>query len=226
MTPGPRDARRRREPATANDVFKRSWGRWLSSGLLAAVALHFAFFQLFPDLRAADLGGDGDGTTVLELPPEVEIPPPPEDVARPATPTVPETDVDDDVTIAPTDREAFDEVPPPPPSAVGVDDGGPRYVPRDVEPRATNDEEIRRLLERHYPPGLEDAGIEGSVTLWLFVDEDGEVAKARVQTSSGYEAFDRAAREVAAEMQFEPAMNRDRPVGVWVARRIVFRIGR
>lgn len=226
MIPGPRDAPRRREPATANDAFKRSWGRWLCGGLLAAVALHFAFFQLFPELRATDLDGDDGGAIPLELPPEVEIPPPPEDVARPATPTVPETDVDEDVTIAPTNREAFDEVAPPPPSAVGADRERPRYVPRDVEPRATNDEEIRRLLERHYPPTLRDAGVEGSVTLWIFVDEDGGVAEARVRASSGYEAFDRAALEVAEEMEFEPAVSRDRPIGVWVTRRIGFRIGR
>lgn len=226
MIPASRDAPPRRERISANEAFKRSWSRWLSCGLLAAVALHFAFFQLFPRLRAADLGADGGETTVLELPPEVAIPPPPEDVARPAEPTVPDAEVDDDVTISPTDIDAFDRAPPPPPASVEREARDVRYIPREVDPRATNDAEIRDLLQRHYPRGLRDAGVEGSVTLWIFVDESGEVAEARVHESSGYEAFDRAALEVAEEMEFEPAVNRDRPIGVWVVRRISFRIGR
>lgn len=47
-----------------------------------------------------------------------------------------------------------------------------------------------------------------------------------MQDRSPYEAFDRAARNVAEHMELEPALNRDDPVGVWVARRITFRVRR
>ncbi|MFB6241128.1 MAG: TonB family protein [Gemmatimonadota bacterium] len=46
----------------------------------------------------------------------------------------------------------------------------------------------------------------------------------RVQQSSGYPALDRAAKEVAAEMRFSPAMNRDRKTAVWVQQAIEFEV--
>jgi outer membrane biosynthesis protein TonB len=43
-----------------------------------------------------------------------------------------------------------------------------------------------------------------------------------VQTSSGYAQFDAAAESIADDMEFSPAMNRDKPVGVWILQRIDF----
>ena len=37
---------------------------------------------------------------MIELPPEIEIPPPPEAISRPATPVMATADIDDDITIA------------------------------------------------------------------------------------------------------------------------------
>ena len=209
---------------TANDDFKRSYTDWFYGGLIAAVAMHFAFFQFFPQLQASDIGTTADEMEAVELPPQVEIPPPPEQIARPATPTVAEAQVDEDVTIAPT---TFEENPveklPPPPKTGSVKDR-PSFIPRDVDPRATNDDEIRRLLKRYYPPMLRDAGIGGTVTLWLFVNDQGAVEKIQLQKSSGYEAFDQAAVKVAKNMEFKPAINRDKPIGVWVSRNITFNV--
>lgn len=218
------EQRGQRAGETANDAFKRSYMDWLYGGVIAAVALHFAFFQLFPQLTAEDMGGASEEMEAVELPPQVEIPPPPQQIARPATPKVAEATVDEDVTIAPT---TFEENPveklPPPPKA-GSPKDRPSFIPRDVEPRATNDAEIQRLLKRLYPPMLRDAGVGGQVTLWLFVNKDGVVEKAQVQQSSGYDAFDTAARKVAMQMEFRPAMNRDKPIGVWVQRVITFNV--
>ena len=218
------DERQQSAAETANDAFKRSYLDWFYGGVIAAVALHFAFFQLFPQLTAEDMGSAADEMEAVELPPQVEIPPPPQQIARPATPKVAEAQVDEDVTIAPT---TFEENPveklPPPPKA-GSPKDRPSFIPRDVEPRATNDAEIQRLLKRLYPPMLRDAGIGGQVTLWLFVNDQGVVEKAQVQKSSGYDAFDTAARKVAMQMEFKPAMNRDKPIGVWVQRVITFNV--
>ncbi len=209
---------------TANDDFKRSYTDWFYGGIVAAVAMHFAFFQFFPQLQASDIGVSADEMEAVELPPEVEIPPPPEQIARPATPTVAEAQVDEDVTIAPTTFEdnPVDKLPPPPKTGSVKD--RPSFIPRDVDPRATNDDEIRRLLKRYYPPMLRDAGIGGTVTLWLFVNDQGQVEKIQLQKSSGYEAFDQAAVKVANNMEFKPAINRDKPIGVWVSRNITFNV--
>lgn len=70
---------------------------------------------------------------------------------------------------------------------------------------------------------LREAGISGSVKLYIFVDESGNPAKSQVQKSSGYAQFDAAAAEVAHRMEFSPAMNRDKPVGVWIVQQIDFK---
>ena len=90
---------------TANDRFKKSYGASLWGGITVATLLHFAFFFYFPELTAADVSYDADELEAIELPPEIEIPPPPEAIARPATPVIATTDIDEDITIAPTTFE-------------------------------------------------------------------------------------------------------------------------
>lgn len=104
----------------------------------------------------------------------------------------------------------------------GEDADRPAFVPRDEDPRAVNDGEIRRLLEREYPEILRSAGVGGTATVWLFVDREGTVTKVRMQESSGYDALDRAAMSVAPRMEFEPATRDGQPEGVWVSRSINF----
>jgi TonB family protein len=48
------------------------------------------------------------------------------------------------------------------------------------------------------------------------------VTNAVVQRSSGYPQFDQVALQIAQQGEFDPAMNRDRPVGVWIVLPIVF----
>lgn len=209
---------------TANEAFKATFPNRVWTGVVLAVALHVGFLHVFPQLRAADVGPDGDEMRTVELPREIAIPPPPERIARPATPLVADTEIDDDVTIPRTDldRHPVTGPPVPPPTASATD--RPAFIPRDVEPRLENVEEIRRLLQRHYPSTLRDAGIGGRVVLWLFVDPDGRVGQIQVRRPSGYPAFDEAAVRVARSMEFAPAINQDRPVGVWISQAVEFRV--
>jgi TonB family protein len=209
---------------TANDRFKRSYTTLMYISVLAATFLHFALFEWFPQLQAADLGVVGEELAAIELPPEVKIPPPPEQIARPATPRVAAAAVDEDITIAPTTFEdnPVENLPPPPAGAAPSD--MPSYIPRDVEPRLRNGREIQRLLQRLYPSMLREAGIGGRVLLWVFVDEAGEAMKHQIHTSSGYPALDNAAEQIVEQMEFSPAMNRDKPVGVWIAQPIDFSV--
>lgn len=207
---------------TANERFKSRSEDWMTMGVVAAVVAHFALFAFFPTLRADDIDFTGDEIETVELPPEVRIPPPPEQIARPATPRVAAAALDEDITIARTDFESnpIENLPPPPAGARPSD--VPSYIPRDVEPRLKNGSQIQRLLSQRYPSMLREAGISGSVVLYVFVDEQGNPAKSQVQTSSGYAQFDAAAESIADDMDFSPAMNRDKPVGVWILQRIDF----
>lgn len=207
---------------TANERFKSKSGDWMAIGVIAAVLAHGALFAFFPEMNAADIDFTGDEAEVVDLPPEVEIPPPPEQISRPATPRVAAAALDEDITIARTDFESnpVENLPPPPAGARPSD--VPSYIPRDVEPRLTNGRQIERVLQQRYPTMLREAGIGGTVVLYVFVDENGLPTNTQVQQSSGYPQLDAAAAQVVDEMEFSPAQNRDRPVGVWVLQRVDF----
>ncbi|HSM07684.1 MAG TPA: energy transducer TonB [Gemmatimonadota bacterium] len=207
---------------TANERFKSKSGDWMAIGVIAAVLAHGALFAFFPEMTADDIDFTGEESKVVDLPPEVEIPPPPEQISRPATPRVAAAALDEDITIARTDFESnpVENLPPPPAGARPSD--VPSYIPRDVEPRLTNGRQIERVLKQRYPSMLREAGIGGTVVLYVFVDEKGLPTNTQVQQSSGYPQLDAAAAEVVDEMEFSPAMNRDRPVGVWVLQRVDF----
>lgn len=208
---------------TANDRFKERSATWMKAALSVAVLLHFALFSLFPRLDATPPAMGAESLAAVELPPEVEIPPPPEQIPRPATPRVATVEVEEDLTIAPTTFESNPvENLAGPPRVESSDDERPAFIPFDVAPRLQNRDEVLALLERLYPRSLRNAGIGGTVLLWLFIDERGEVQETRVAESSGVPALDEVARRVASRMEFTPAQNRDRVTAVWLAQPIDF----
>jgi len=205
---------------TANERFKRSFGAWFWGSMIVATVAHFAVFAFWPEMTAEDVSYSSDEVTVIDLPPEIEIPPPPEAIRRPATPVIATADIDEDITIAPT---TFEDNPvedlPPPPEAVTTTDlsAAPTFTPWTVEPGIRNRAELERALVREYPPLLRDAGIGGTVDVWFFIDEEGTVVKTQVAESSGHQALDDAALLVADIIQFSPALNRDKRVPVWIS---------
>lgn len=100
----------------------------------------------------------------------------------------------------------------------------PGFTPMTVRPTLTNVEEVQRVLMREYPAVLRDAGIGGAPVLWLFIGTTGAVERTQVQESSGFDALDQAAANVASVMRFTPAQNRDQTVAVWVQIPIRFQV--
>lgn len=101
-------------------------------------------------------------------------------------------------------------------------ESAPTLTPFDTRPELTNRAEIGRLLETNYPPLLRDAGISGETLMWFLIAENGAVMQLRIDRSSGHEALDRAAMDVARNMKFTPAMRDGEAVPVWIAIPIVF----
>ena len=101
---------------TANDLFKRSFDSWFWGSMIVATFVHAALFQFWPTLTAEDVSFTAEELEAIELPPEIEIPPPPEAISRPATPVIATATVDEDITIAPTTFEdnPVEDLPPPP----------------------------------------------------------------------------------------------------------------
>ncbi len=52
----------------------------------------------------------------------------------------------------------------------------------------------------------------------------GAVADHEIKTSSGNEALDRVAAEVAERMRFRPARNLDEPTAVWISKWVTFNL--
>jgi protein TonB len=210
---------------TANDRFKRAFSSWFWASMILATAAHFAFLSLWPELTAQDFTVDSGELTVIELPPEIVLPPEPEAISRPAAPVPSDVQIDENLTIPPTTFQDNppDRLPPPPDSIVsrGISDD-PTFTPYTVRPDIKNRREVQEALTREYPPLLRDAGIGGTVEVWFQIDEDGVVRQTQVKTSSGHAALDAAALKVADVVKFTPALNRDKRVPVWISLPITF----
>ncbi|HEX9887573.1 MAG TPA: energy transducer TonB [Longimicrobiales bacterium] len=212
---------------SANDRFKRSFSSWFWGSMTVATVVHFGVFAFWPDMTAADISFVGDEIEAIVLPPEIEIPPPPEAIARPATPVIAEANIDEDITIAPTTFEdnPVEDLPPPPEETTNTDiSAAPTFTPFTTPPRVLNTPEVQRTLEREYPPLLRDASIGGTVHVHFFIDEEGIVRDRRLDVSSGHAQLDEAAMNVASIMRFSAAMNRDKVVPVWISLPIIFQV--
>lgn len=211
-----------------NERFKSRFRSVFWSSMIIATMAHFAAFAYWPDLVAEDFAVTTVELTAIELPPEIEVPPPPKAIARPATPVIATTNVSEDITIAPTTFESNPvEALPPPPDVTEREpeiSDQPTFTPFTVAPEILNREEIVDAMRKAYPPFLRDADIGGVVGVYFFIDDEGVVQATQVNTSSGHDALDQAALAVAELYRFSPALNRDARVPVWVSFPIEFRV--
>lgn len=84
----------------------------------------------------------------------------------------------------------------------------------------------RRILRNlHYPPGLQNAGVEGMVIVQAYVDSTGRVTETIISKNS-HPALDAAAAKAVEKTRFKPAERYGEPVGVWIAVPVDFRLRR
>lgn len=211
---------------TANDKFKENCNACLWAGaVILATIVHFGVIRFFPTLTAADVGFGVTEFEAIELPPEIDIPPPPEEIPRPAVPVVAATELEEDVTIAPTtfEENPVESLPPPPSDAARLIDR-PVFTPYTVAPRLLDPQRAQRIVAQKYPRIMQQAGISGTTRLWAFIDADGTVRRAVVRETSGFSELDRAAIEAMMEFEFEPALHFDKYVPVWIDMPISFNL--
>lgn len=190
---------------TAHRRFRQGHRRRSLFGLVLSVVVHAVLFFALPVIPAARHRTPATDLEVVNLPGGVVEPPPRVVIPDPVVP-VP----------APN---------PPRPDPPNEDPGSippPQIIPHDVPPRLVNRREVEQTLLDLYPGSLEVMRVGGAVTLWLYVDVDGQVVRIVVREPSEFQAFNRAARAVARAMQFRPAEQAGEPVPVWVQQRIRF----
>ncbi len=211
---------------TQNDRFKESFGSWLWGSMIAATLLHFMLFQFWPTLTVEGVSFTAGELEMIDLPAEIQIPPPPKAISRPATPVMATADIDDDITIATTTfaDNPVEELPPPPTDKAPDISVAPVFTPMTIRPEIRNLAEIQRALMTQYPTMFRNTGIGGTVEVWFFLSEEGRVLDRRVFASSGYAQLDEAALKVADVFRFTPAFDRDKIVRVWIRLPITFQV--
>ena len=70
-----------------------------------------------------------------------------------------------------------------------------------------------------YPADLQEEGVEGAVTVKIYVDTDGSVERVEVTGSSGYGELDNSAAAAAARFRFSASVS----IGYWT-KTFVFRL--
>ena len=167
-------------------------------------------------------------TNTMELDEEVQIiieqidipqteqfdqPPPP---ARPSVPVESESeDLADDVTLDEFNLDEFDawDATPPPPEGPRV-----KFIPYDDPPIPL------KPIRPRYPEIAQEAGIEGTVVVQVFVDEKGRVKDTVILKGIPNTGLDEAATEAIRKVRFRPAKQRERAVGVWISIPVNFRL--
>ena len=183
----------------------------------SGIVLLFSMFMIFP--RAA---------STLELDEEVQIvieqidipqteqfdrPPPP---ARPSVPVESESeDIAEDVTLDEFNLDDFDawDAPPPPPEGPRV-----KFIPYDDPPVPLSP------IRPKYPEIAQEAGIEGTVVVQVFVDDKGRVKETLILKGIPNTGLDEAASNAIRTVRFRPAKQRERAVGVWISIPVNFRL--
>ena len=93
------------------------------------------------------------------------------------------------------------------------------FVPFEVAPVAIS------KIQPVYPELARRAGVEGIVSVRVWVDQEGKVREVRILKSSGSDVgFEEAAVAAVKQWTFSPAIQNGRAVAVWTGIRITFKV--
>ncbi len=207
---------------SASSNIKLQYRRLIELGLIVSLILHIFLMQAskkfivkssIKEVKIAAL-------QVEEIPQTLQE----KQAAAPSRPSVPiaseDENIPEDETIEFTDLDLNSEPPPPPPPPSGDDDIF-AFVPHDEDPMPIGGfEAIQRALK--YPDFARKAGVEGEVKVMVQVDENGNVTNHKVVVP--LVGCDEAAVTAIKSVKWRPAMQRDRPVKVWVMIPVEFRL--
>ena len=203
--------------ATANVEFKAKYGMYLRRALLGAIVLHVLTWVLSPPFTFKPYKLKEEKFEVVEMAEQIEIPPPPKEVAMPSVPieAASDDDADDLEDMPETTFDDFSDMPPPPPPGGG--DSG-IFLAFDEPPVLVD------FVAPRYPSLAREAGFEGTVRVRVLVGEDGKVLAASVLSSDVSAAMEQAAIEAAMKCRFKPAKQRTTPVKAHVMIPFNFRL--
>jgi len=183
----------------------------------AGIFLLISGFLIFP--RPGNISGLEEEVQIIieqiDIPQteQFDRPPPP---ARPSVPVESESeDIADDVTLDEFNLDEFDawDAPPPPPEGPRV-----KFIPYDDPPVPLTP------IRPKYPEIAQEAGIEGTVVVQVFVDDRGRVKDTVILKGIPNTGLDESAAAAIRSVRFRPARQRERAVGVWISIPVNFRL--
>lgn len=208
--------------------------RWFAGKLKWTLAVSFAVHAsvfalvLLPGRPARDVESRPESAVLEVIIREDKLPQPPLLDDRVPPPPGPDDSIFTDRFVVVTDKDANDNVIWDPNAAdrlvPELPDGGrivvtPNHDPNKMPEVTFVDYEVAPVIVKevkpHYPEMAAASGIEADVVLLVFINESGNVEHVIVQSSSGFQSMDDEAVEAARKCKFEPALQNDRPVGVW-----------
>lgn len=206
---------------TSNDLFHSHSRRRMTWATVVAVAVHALLLVFLVAPRGESFISAAEDMEVIDVPPEIKIPPPPEEIARPATPVISDEPVEEEITIAETEiveNQEVPEAPPPAPLEEAPAEVGNTFTftPFTVKPSCRSGCSAEDIL-RHVPPMLKRSGVNCTLTAGIRIDTSGNVTATDLLRSSGNSACDNAAMEWAKSTRWTTAYNRDQAVVVWIA---------
>jgi len=99
--------------------------------------------------------------------------------------------------------------------ALAEEPDAPPSDPQTAAPALTKAPELLHAVDPNYPDALRQAGVGGSVTVRIVIDEAGDVASTEIVTGV-HEDLDAAALEAASQMRFSPAEVDGEPAAISV----------
>lgn len=114
--------------------------------------------------------------------------------------------------------DSLEDVPDPPPLL------GPSPAPVQRDPFIPRDKEPELIggLRLNYPDWARNAGMKGKAFVKALINIDGRATDVKIVISSGYEILDDAAIQAIKKSRWQPAMQRDEPVRVWITIAVKF----
>jgi protein TonB len=201
---------------TANSNFKAAYPKYVRNALLGAVLIHFLVFVLSPPFTFKPYKLKEETFEVIDIPDNIEIPPPPKEIAMPTVPVEAADDEEADTEDIPeTTFDDFDKMPPPPPPGGG--EAG-IFLAFDEPPL------LMHFETPTYPDLAREAGIEGTVRVKVLVGTDGKVINVSLMSSDVTPAMEKAALDAAKKCRFKPAKQRTQPVKAHVVVPFSFRL--
>ena len=186
------------------------------SALLASVIGFILLFYLFPEYHIIPPTLKKTVESIIIEPPDPLLNPVvPRAISKPSIPVPTEDPKEIEHVLIPPDSTLFERFGQEDPNAIPAPG---TFIAVESYPS------VIHAPVPEYPQIARAAGIEGKVFLQIFVGTDGKPRKVLVARSEVTADCDSAAVKAAWTYRFKPALQRDKPVGVWVSMPITFKL--